>query len=244
MFSCCTAEDSTAALSCLDSPNAYFGNYCPAPPELNIEDTEETATGPLDSDNTFIAEYLVRVAADVQPSVFFQQVQAGFVVSYQEPAISFCPTSSSVSQELSGLIKILYHNISEYNTSSECEEHFETCADDVSCDCSNPFGCTHACVDALGCVDGTLPNGPNSTLPGNYYKGVSACLQESLEQILCYGDALGTSKSVAQIHPVQDITTTVTVWYNNQVSKSEPDVSKHEKEILKLLKYTFMLSFW
>ena len=38
--------------------------------------------GPLDSDNTFVAEYLLRKAGVQLPSVFFRRVQAGFVFDY------------------------------------------------------------------------------------------------------------------------------------------------------------------
>ena len=46
----------------------------------------------MDSDNTFVAEYLLRAAADDNPSVFFRQVQAGFVLSYWEPRNLYCPS--------------------------------------------------------------------------------------------------------------------------------------------------------
>ena len=97
-FRCSTANERTTALSCLSSP---FG-YCPAPPELSINDLENS-NGPLDSYNAYVAEYLLRAAADAQPSVFFQQVQAGFVLSSREPSMSSCDdafddTNSTVAQ--------------------------------------------------------------------------------------------------------------------------------------------------
>ena len=101
-FRCSTASELTTALSCLSSPFASFGEYCPAPPELSINDLENS-TGPLDSYNAYVAEYLLRAAADAQPSVFFQQVQAGFVLSSREPSMPSCDdafddTNSTVAQ--------------------------------------------------------------------------------------------------------------------------------------------------
>ena len=220
----------------MDQPSASFGDYCPAPPELNIEDIDNS-TGPLDSDNTYIAEYLVKVATDVQPSVFFQQVQAGFVISHQEPAVSFCGISDGTSKELSGLLEILYHTISAYDPPTpSCEDSFTSCADDDD---------LCACVEALGCVNATLSTGPNSTLPGNYYKNISAHIQTGLEQIVCNVDevgchASGTPDSLAQIYPVQSDTLTVTVWYNNQVSRRDLDgctyIDEHVLELVTFLK--------
>jgi len=101
-FRCSTANERTTALSCLSRPFASFGKYCPAPPELSVNDLENS-TGPLDSYNAYVAEYLLRAAADAQPSVFFQQVQAGFVLSSREPSMSVCGdvfahTKSTVAQ--------------------------------------------------------------------------------------------------------------------------------------------------
>ena len=95
-FSCATEP-----LSC--KSYAYhrdgFNEECPAPPELDYEDIYTNTTGPLDSDNTFVAEYLLRKATKRVPSVFFQEVQAGFVFGYNEPMQKQCDNETySVSQ--------------------------------------------------------------------------------------------------------------------------------------------------
>ena len=51
-------------------------------------------SGPLDSNNTFVAEYILREADRVEPSIYFQRAQAGFVFGYREPTDLFCPDSS------------------------------------------------------------------------------------------------------------------------------------------------------
>ena len=108
-FRCSTADERTTALSCLSSP---FGEYCPAPPELSMRDVVENSTGPLDSYNAYVAEYLMRAAADAQPSVFFQQVQAGFVLSSQEPTMTSCgsDTVAQIYQSENPTVTVWYNN--------------------------------------------------------------------------------------------------------------------------------------
>ena len=45
-------------------------------------------TGPLESDNHYVAEYLLTKAGEQLPSVFFRRVQAGFVFGYTEHVAS------------------------------------------------------------------------------------------------------------------------------------------------------------
>ena len=207
----CYAQSRTAALSCSSQPyNTEFGDYCPAPPVLSFDDYyDDGAVGPLDSDNTFIAEYLVKVADDLKPSVFFQRVQAGFVVSYQEPALSFCGlTDKSRNEEIARLLELLYSN-----STSQCGPELVGCRDELQ----DPFssGYSH-CIEALNCLPEVEPN---ITLPGGYYNDLPSRIQSVLQELVCNGDAgLGKVDSVAQISPVQEDTLTVTIWYNNQVS--------------------------
>ena len=66
--------------SCHDSDS------CPAPPELSVNDLDSflKPKGQLESDNTYVAEHLMRQAGEQLPSVFFRRVQAGFVFGYNE----------------------------------------------------------------------------------------------------------------------------------------------------------------
>lgn len=67
----------------------------------------ENSTGPLDSYNAYVAEYLIRAAADAQPSVFFRQVQAGFVLSSQEPTM---PSCGDTFNDTNGTVAQLYQS--------------------------------------------------------------------------------------------------------------------------------------
>lgn len=198
----------TAALSCYSGPSAAFGDYCPTPPGLNIDDySNSSIRGPLDSDNTYVAEYLLGVSDDLQPSVFFQEVQAGFVVSYQEPALTLCGCSDSESRQATGLLDILY-NISAFNFTAECNETLTACRDELY---QGPYDFS-SCEDAL--MNGCVPDDLNITLPGGYYENLPYDMQLALLNLKfpC------SRQSVAKTYPVQEDTLTVTIWYNNQVS--------------------------
>jgi ATP-binding cassette subfamily A (ABC1) protein 3 len=81
---------------CLSCRHATFSE-CPAPPELSEDDINSVhdLAGPLESDNTYVAEHLLRRAGDELPSVFFRRVQAGFVFGYDEHMDLSCLSSAS-----------------------------------------------------------------------------------------------------------------------------------------------------
>ena len=198
LSSCCNTVDETSALSCFSAPDTVIGDYCPSPPKLNIDDYYSNSTlGPLDSYNTYIAEYLIRVAFDLQPSVFFYQVQAGFVVSYQEPALSFCGLSDpTTTREIITVLEAFY-----YDNNTECRSDIKSCIH------SDFFS---NCEAALKCVK----NMSNTSLsvPGGYYSEFPYDFQRSLQGV-CNFD----TSYIAKTYPVQENTPSVTIWYNNQV---------------------------
>ena len=173
---------------------------------LSVDDyLSSSVRGPLDSDNTYIAEVLLRVADDLQPSVFFREVQAGFVVSYQEPALSFCALSDDTeSKKLSALLDIFYNSSAFSFPTPDCNEELIFCEENID-----------ACQYVLdNCItNGILSN--VTSIPGDYYKTLPYDMQSSLDDFACSYDLF----TVAQIYPVQDNTMTVTIWYNNQVSQ-------------------------
>ena len=177
-----------------------------------MDDYQNNSTGLLDSDNTYVTEYLLKVAKDLQPSVFFQRIQAGFVMSYQEPALSFCAlTNETLNIGLNDLIGVLYNYSVDTPTPPECENDIERCNDtDDTC----------ACKDSLQCLGEHPPN--TTALPAGYYNHLNYDFQMNLNDFMClpdYSCDLGelTSKT-GQIYPVQKNSLTATVWYNNEVS--------------------------
>ena len=67
------------------------GRFCPVPPKLSYSSLQKSGPrGHLESDNIYIAEYLLRTADSIKPDVFFRRFQAGFSLSYSEPSYSIC----------------------------------------------------------------------------------------------------------------------------------------------------------
>ena len=60
---------------------------CPSPPSINLH---SNSFGPLDTSNTFVTEYILRLASKVGPVRLFRAYQAGFTVAIQDPVISLC----------------------------------------------------------------------------------------------------------------------------------------------------------
>jgi hypothetical protein len=97
---CCqsTTESQNILKSCTNPLSLVFpfnnltsGEFCPAPPKLSYSALHKSIPrGPLESDNIYIAEYLLRTADSIKPDVFFRRFQVGFSLSYSEPSYSIC----------------------------------------------------------------------------------------------------------------------------------------------------------
>ena len=146
------------------------------------------------------------MADKLQPSVFFREVAAGFVVSYQEPSLSFCRLSNdNRTWKLSALLNVIY-NISAFDIpDGQCREDLIKCA-------NGDFGYCEEAVTSANCIDDEVLNDVTS-IPGGYYNSLPYNMQSGLHEYFC-----GGANYVSKVYPVQDSTTTVTIWYNNQVS--------------------------
>ena len=78
------------------------GRFCPTPPKLSQSSQLSIPRGPLESDNVYIAEYLLRTADFIKPDVFFRRFQGGFSLGYSEPSYSICGCNST--QDVSDFI--------------------------------------------------------------------------------------------------------------------------------------------
>lgn len=64
---------------------------CPAPPKLSYSSIQNPEPrGSLESDNVYIAEYLLQTADMMRPDTFFRHYQAGFSLNYREPLYCLC----------------------------------------------------------------------------------------------------------------------------------------------------------
>ena len=102
---CCqsTTQNRNILMSCSNPLSLIFpfegftsGRFCPAPPKLSYSSLQKSIPqGPLENDNIYIAEYLLRTADSIKPDVFFRRFQGGFSLSYNEPSYSICGCNST-----------------------------------------------------------------------------------------------------------------------------------------------------
>ena len=94
---CCNAT-STTAPTCTNPitqiRESKRRNFCPAPPKVSNFDIKKGATGRLDSDLPYVDEVILNEARNLEQDVYTRRVQAGFVMSYREPAYAACGCSS------------------------------------------------------------------------------------------------------------------------------------------------------
>ena len=74
---------------------ANSDDLCPLPPSISGNDylNNTDTTGRLDSDNTYVNEYLLRVAERMRAPIYSRRVQGGFTLSRTEPIFSVCGCS-------------------------------------------------------------------------------------------------------------------------------------------------------
>ena len=71
------------------SMNQY--SSCPSPPKLSFSSIQNSEPrGSLESDNVYVAEYLLQLADNIRPDVFFHRFQAGISLNHHEPSKSVC----------------------------------------------------------------------------------------------------------------------------------------------------------
>ena len=193
-FRCCNAQSSS--LSSCTNPfseldRTRLADLCPSPPLVSVSTRMSTRpTGRLDSDNTYIAEHLLREADRAKyPSKFFRKYQAGFVVtSERDPAFSVCGCSNPIAT------CALFPSF-ENHSSSECP-YYSLAEDAGFCP-----------VELPGCysVDGVA---------ANYRQQNVYCSSETSSVGMCGEPG---QRPVGATYPDQTEQLSVTVWYNNQV---------------------------
>ena len=92
-FSCCeTKKDPvpTCTNPLTQANQLDQEKLCPTPPKLSNSDLTSSTMGRPDSDTVFIDEVLLRKGVRMDPDVYIQRVQAGFVVGRRDPPYSAC----------------------------------------------------------------------------------------------------------------------------------------------------------
>lgn len=170
----------------------------------------------MESNNVYVAEKLLMVAEDIDPTVFFQRFQAGFVVAQRDPPYSVCSCSdpSNTCRYITPLTQYSSEQncTSQYSLSKNCAVLWAGCIAGSNALCSM--------IISLGCEDfGSDAGGScNTFLPGCYaVEGLSANI---LDNVSCSTRMYApncSSNTVGATYPDQNEEIAVTVWYNNQV---------------------------
>ena len=114
-FSCCTALHQMPSCTYPTSINRFpstNSSLCPSPPSISLHST--AASGPLDTINTYVAEYILDVASKIG-SRFFRVYQAGFTVAKLDPIVDVCDCAKSDGKSIRGC------SIFEYLGKRSCE---------------------------------------------------------------------------------------------------------------------------
>ena len=220
--------------------NLISGTACPAVPKVSVTDAlSGTATGRLDSDNTYVSEYLLQYADQLSDlGDYYTRFLGGFTVGRQEPAYSACGCSDAsnftlnylvplhqcsdlASSELSYVIPGAFEWYNSSNCSSLVSEDTVTVpgsgggsgvGDAVSTVTVTTLQTLNSSVRVDGSSVGALQGLSCSTIDASSLSGVNTTAQEG-----CRED--GTSqRPVSAFYPVQTQRTSVTLWYNGKVS--------------------------
>ncbi len=156
-------------------------------------------SGRLDSDNTYVAEHLMREADDQSTLFdFFRQYHAGYVItSTRDPAFSVCGCTS---------------------VSDTCQ-HFNYLDPSAvnSTECPYPY---YELISGTSVPSNTCPDPFTGCYAADGFAG------DSIYSMACLGTGVTDNSStcddgmrpVSATFPDHDDRVTVTVWYNNQVS--------------------------
>ncbi len=190
-------------------------DLCNAAPRLSATDAMtpiSNLSGPLDNQNTYVAEYLLKLASkEDTPTDFFQRYQAGFVITpTRDPPFSICGCATADNA-------CEYFNLFEPSVNgSQCPYYFQPTGNDTDPACPGDLpGCYtvdglfgNIIADASACT--SRPSDSNSLLL------LSNATRSAVEEISATCN--NGSRPVSAVYPDQADQLTVTIWYNNQVS--------------------------
>ena len=102
LYRCCEATEeipATCTYPLTQNNDVDRESICPAPPRVSYDDVTNNEKGKLDSDLTFVDEYLLHRAEDLEPDVYKRRLQGGFVISYMEPEFGICGSDESIADD-------------------------------------------------------------------------------------------------------------------------------------------------
>ena len=206
---CCAAYRKPNSCTYPSTKYLPTAKNCPSPPSLSLY---SNTIGPLDTTNTYVMEYILRLAKKIGAVPFFRTYQAGFTIARQEPLISLCDCAKVEGKSARGCSIFEGLQESRCNRNDPCPvfrvgfpgvcplrpfnetlcRKEPTCfkSDIFSVDIIEFFVCHNGDVDCK-----LVPHGQQ---------------QQDIEFILS-----SNKRAVSRVHPEYLPTAAVTVWYNN-----------------------------
>ena len=213
--------------------NLNSRTVCPAVPKVSVIDAlSGAATGKLDSDNTYVSEYLLQYANQLStPNDYYTRIAGGFTVGQQEPAYSACGCSDASNFTLNYLLPL--HQCS-VTASSELSYIIPEAFDWYdSSNCSSLVSIDTVIVpgsdigDAVGIVPVTTLQTLNASVRVDWSSAgalqslccstINASSLNATVQQGC-GENGTAQRPVSAFYPTQTQRASVTVWYNGKVS--------------------------
>ncbi len=204
---CCFAYKPERSCSSFYTWGRSEDQFCPSPPLISLH---SSTTGPLDTINTFVNEYILRLASRIGFVRFFQTYQAGFTVSSQGPLIGVCDCERMDGKSVRGcsIFDVVQDRdcnrnpcpMLEVSSPNRCDlkPYNETlCGPNPPCYTIEPFTRDalpfRACIEEARCsIEGW------KTMPSNSFIFSS------------------NRRSIARVYPEYKPDMAVTVWYNNE----------------------------
>ena len=197
--------------SCTYSFTQFYSallQYCPSPPSLSLH---ADSTGPLDTTNTFIMEYILRLASKTGAVPFFRVYQAGFTVATQDPIISACDCAKDNGKSVRGCSII--ELVQEKPGNSTCLSlKYKQQFIGSSIKLFNESICRRDPI----CYTTDLKSLKNLEINAclNEEKGcrINSLLKRQFDLEFYFSS---NTRSISRVHPEYLPTAVVTVWYNN-----------------------------
>lgn len=198
---------------------------CPKPPQVSVADVRNNTSGPLDSDNVFVDETLLRKGAELGPEVYVRRIQAGFVISYRDPPYAACGCS-----EPDSFVENYINELSQCTSSDGSEiyalrpdSEISQCFNWLDRDCSGASESTtiyHSAISGNGSGNGSGSGGGGDTefTRGYEVDGLSANVLQvaSCANLSCGGS--NSPRPIAKFFQKEPPEIAATVYYNNNVS--------------------------
>lgn len=215
MYRCCQNQRSNGA-SCTYplSQNSFSGTFCPVQPRVSLLDASQGVAGRLDSDNTYVDEYLLRFSEKTEQ--YHSTLMGGFTIGQQEPIFSACgcgDVNTFVEEYVAPL--------------QQCEERNNTSIYSIP----NAFewytstNCSSLITDSNGsgssANNGEVISGLFTLLPLNSTLTVDGSSTGTLQDLSCSTNSeCQNGRPISKFYPEQTSRTSVTVWYSGKVSIS------------------------